>query len=232
MNLDFLFWIFLVGLIIATFQDLKRREVDDWLNLFLIVSSFTFVFLRVYFERNFELAYLLLFSLAVMFALMNAFYYARIFAGGDAKLLFAMTALFLGVSFTETMINIGTFAILLMLAGSVYGLLYSFYIYSRNFRAVNEGIRKEFGGGILYSFVAGFMLLILSFFSVYFIALTIFAFVFPFLYVFAKGLENASMIRTAVKIKEGMPFVPAFLLGFLLYVFLKDYLFRTIFGAL
>ena len=40
----FLFWFFLIGLIVATLQDLKRREVDDWLNILLLVGGGVFIF--------------------------------------------------------------------------------------------------------------------------------------------------------------------------------------------
>ena len=33
MEFGFLFWVFLIGIGIASFQDLKRREVDNWLNV-------------------------------------------------------------------------------------------------------------------------------------------------------------------------------------------------------
>ena len=44
MEFGFLFWLFFVGIIIACTQDLKRREVDNWLNLFLLMTSLVFVF--------------------------------------------------------------------------------------------------------------------------------------------------------------------------------------------
>ena len=44
MVFGFLFWLFLIGIVVASLQDLKRREVDNWLNLFLLVASFVFVF--------------------------------------------------------------------------------------------------------------------------------------------------------------------------------------------
>ncbi|MCH7851097.1 MAG: prepilin peptidase [Nanoarchaeota archaeon] len=273
MDFGFLFWLFLIGLIVAALQDLKRREVDDWLNLFLIVASFSFIFLRAIFESNGILVYQLGFAVAIMFALMNLFYYGHVFAGGDAKLLFAMTALFIGVSFIETLINIGTYTLFLMFAGSIYGLLYSLGLYFANFKKVNAGIKKRLGGGILLSFVIGTVLLAGSFFNIYFLILGVFAFLFPLLYIFAKGLENISMIKTIkgedlregdwlfedvtvngktilanwdgvsrnemkimknlkqVKIKEGIPFIPAFLLAFFFYVFFKDFFLSFFIGA-
>ncbi|MBU3924088.1 MAG: hypothetical protein KJ592_04170, partial [Nanoarchaeota archaeon] len=50
--MGFLFWLFFVGIVVAGLQDLKRREVDNWLNLFLLVASFVFVFYRAIFEGD------------------------------------------------------------------------------------------------------------------------------------------------------------------------------------
>jgi len=223
-------------------------------------------------EKDLNLIYQLGFSVVILFSLMNLFYYGHVFAGGDAKLLFAMTAFFIGVSFTQTLINIGTFALFLMIAGSVYGLFYSFVLYFMNIKAVNAKIKKEFKGPILLSFVLGGVFLVFGFFNIYFLIFAMFAIVFPLLYIFAKGLEDVSMIKTIkgvdlregdwlfkdvtvgrktikanwdglteeemklmknlkkVKIKEGIPFSPAFLMAFLLYVFFQDFLINIVIG--
>ena len=134
----FLFWLFLVGILIASFQDLKRREVDNWLNLLLLISGFGFIFFKAVFEGSFSLVFFAVVSLIAMFLLANLFYYSRVFAGGDAKLLLAMCVLFVGASFGATMINIGTFVVLLMLCGSVYGLFYSGVLVFLNIKKIKK----------------------------------------------------------------------------------------------
>jgi len=265
MNLGFLFWFFLVGIIVAFMQDLKRREVDNWLNLFLLMFSFVFLFFKAYFERDASIVFIAGFSLVIMIVLMNLFYYGRIFAGGDANLLVAMTAFFVAGTFYATLANIGVFLLLLLLSGSVYGLVYSLVLYLRNRVKVNAEMKKVIEGKrwivIFGLFIAFFGFA--NFWFVFFgglIALSV------LLYVFAKGLEKVAMIRVAsgkdlvegdwlvedvkvkgkviradwdgltlesiellkgkkrVLIKDGLPFVPAFLIAFLVYSFLKDYL--------
>lgn len=265
MNIGFLFWLFFIGLVVAGLQDLKRREVDNWLNLFLLMASFSFVFFKAIFEKDATIVFQAGFALVVMFAFMNLFYYGRVFAGGDAKLLFAMTVFFIGITFMATLINIGVFLLFLMIAGSVYGLIYSVVLYVKNFEKVNKKIREGFSvWWIRYSFLAGIVLFLFSYANLIFLFLAIFVLVFPVLYVFAKGLEDVVMIREIsgkelregdwlaedvkvgrsvikgdwdglssenirllrgrkrVRIKEGLPFVPAFLIAFILYVFLKE----------
>jgi Flp pilus assembly protein protease CpaA len=275
----FLFWLFLTGIIVASLQDLKRREVDNWLNLFLLLASFSFIFFQAIFSKDATIIFQAGFALVTLFIFMNMFYYGRVFAGGDAKLLFAMTVFFIGATFVATLVNMGIFLLFLMLAGSIYGIIYSVVLYIKDFEKVNKKIKEGFS--VLWVrclIVLGVILFVFSYVNWWyphlffglgwgmpFLLFAIFALVLPLLYVFAKGLENASMMRTIsgkelregdwlvndirvgrktikadwdgvsledikllknkkkVKIKEGLPFVPAFLIAFLLYVFLKEW---------
>jgi len=266
MEFGFLFWLFLIGIIVASMQDLKRREVDNWLNLLLMVSGFVFIFYRAVFEQNPSLVFHAGFTLVVMFVFMNLFYYGRVFAGGDAKLLVAMTVFFIGITFYTTLINIGVFLLFLMLSGSIYGLIYSTVLYLKDFKRVNEEMKSGLSHWHIWIFAFGFILFFFGFVDSLFFIFGILVFLFPLLYLFAKGLEGVSMIKDIsgkelregdwlvddvrvgktvieanwdglsiadikllknkkkVKIKDGLPFVPAFLIAFLAYVFLKDYL--------
>lgn len=271
MEFGFLFWLFLIGIIVASLQDLKRREVDNWLNLLLIFSSFAFIFYKAVFEKDASLIFHAGLAFVVMFIFMNLFYHGRIFAGGDAKLLFAMTIFFIGVTFYSTLINIGIFALFLMFSGSVYGLIYSVALYVKDFKKVNEEMKSGLSRWNIWFLIFGFILLLFGFFNSLFFIFGTLVFLFPLLYIFAKGLEGVSMIRDisgkelregdwlvddvkvgrkiihadwdglslediellkgkkSVKIKDGLPFVPAFLIAFLAYVFLRSW-FMGLFG--
>jgi Flp pilus assembly protein protease CpaA len=257
--------LFFIGIVLASLQDLKRREVDNWLNLFLLVVSFSFVFFRAVLERDVAIVFHASFALVVLFVVMNVFYYGRIFAGGDAKLLFAMTVFFIGATFYGTLINIWMFVLFLMVAGSIYGLVYSFVLYFKDSRKANEKIVefvREVGFG---AWAFGIFLILLGFLYWAFFVFGVFVLLGLGLYVFAKGIEAAFMFRIVsgkdlkegdwlvedikigdkiiradwdglllddievlkkrrfIKIKEGLPFVPAFLIAFLLYTFFSDW---------
>ncbi len=63
-----LFVIYLIGLIIATFQDFKRREIDNWLNLFLFFSGLGWLFInRDLFNNFLFFNYLVFFGLLFLF---------------------------------------------------------------------------------------------------------------------------------------------------------------------
>ena len=282
MELGFLFWLFLGGIIVASLQDLKRREVDNWLNLFLGVSGFVYVFYIALFTGSFNVLVQAGFAFAIMFAAMNMFYYGRVFAGGDAKLLLAMTVLFIGTNFLSTLSNIGMFLLFLMISGSIYGLFYSFILYFRDIKKVNKEIRLEFKEikwvkyGIIISFMlvvtGGIARLLISEFGFIIMLIGSLLLVFPFLFVFSKALEKISMIKIIsgkqlregdwlvddvkikgktikanweglskenlkllrgkkqIKIKEGLPFVPAFLIAFLIYTFGKIWFLKLLFN--
>jgi len=264
MSFDFLFWLFFIGIVVASLQDLKRREVDDWLVLFLSVTSFSFILFKALLERNSELVFQLGFAAIILFILMNVFYYGRVFAGGDAKLLFSMTAFFIGATFIDTLGNIGLFVLFLMFAGSIYGLLYSVFLYSTSSKKVNKKIKKEIGRKeIRYSLLIGIFFIVLGVFNAFFLGLGALLILLVLLYIFAKALEGVVMVKTVtgtklregdwlekdvkigskiikanwdgltlkdialmknlrrVKIKEGIPFVPAFLIAYLFYVFFR-----------
>ncbi len=271
--MNFLFWLYFMGIFVASLQDLKRREVDDWLNLFLLFSGIAFVVFGALQLGDSSIILQLSFFLFLMFLVMNAFYYGRVFAGGDAKLLFAMAPLFVVGSFFSTLSNLGIFLLFLMFSGAIYGLIYSFVLYLKNYRKVNQGIKKQFDCVWLrYIFLLGVVFFVLSYSNILFLFLAIVSFVLPLLYSFSKSLEKIAMIRLIpgnklregdwlaedvlvgkklmkadweglslndihilkkkklVKIKEGLPFVPAFFIAFIAYILLKDWFVRFLFG--
>ena len=146
MEFGFLFWFFLSGIIVASMMDLKRREVDNWLNLFLIVGSFVFVGFGAILSGDLDIIFHAGFLFVVMFVVMNLFYEGRVFAGGDAKLLLAMTMFFICSSFYGSIINVGVFLLFLMISGSVYGLVYSLVLWIRDFEKINEEIASQVAG--------------------------------------------------------------------------------------
>jgi len=256
----------LIGIIIAVFQDFKRREIDNWLNLFLLFSSFFYLILISFTSKNFDIIFIFALTLFIMYFISHALYYGRIFAGGDAKLLYALTAFFVAGSFFSSLANIVMFLFLLMISGSIYGLAYSFLVYFKNFKKVNKELSKGFENlWIRYSIALGVLFFILGYFNFIFSVLSLFLIVFPLLFIFAKSLEKVSFTKSVsgkdlregdwlahdvkvgrrtikynfegltkddlrilknkknVLIKEGMPFAFAFLMAFLAYVFLREW---------
>ena len=260
---NFILWFFLICIAIASLQDLKRREVDNWLNLFILFSGFGYLVFKSIFLQDSVYLSLGVICLLVMFGIANLFYYSRVFAGGDAKLLFSMFALFVGFEFIGTMYNIGWFVLFLLVSGSVYGLLWGFVLFIYNFNKATKDFIKQFKNVYLrFLFFAGIVLLLLSYFYFILLFISLFIIIGIILFLFAKSIENVSMIKLVdakdltegdwlasdvrvggkviksnweglsnkdlkilgklkkkIKIKQGLPFVPAFFIAFILYMF-------------
>ncbi|MFH1451868.1 MAG: prepilin peptidase [archaeon] len=272
-ELNFLFWFFLAGIIVAVFQDLKRREVDNWLTLFLLIGGLVYILFLGVIGNDYSIIVRAGFLLLILIVLHNLFYYGHVFAGGDAKLLLALTALFVGANYYESIINLGLFILFLMLAGSVYGIVYSLVLYIRYYGNVNREIRNEFRKWkFKYYLLTGVLLGALGFLNFYFFILAFFIISLPPVFAFARGLEKVSMIKNIsgkqlregdwlahdvrvgkkivkanwdglskkdielmknlkkVTIKEGIPFVPAFLIGFIFYSFFRGWFLKVLFG--
>lgn len=283
MDFGFLFWAVLVGLIVASLQDLKRREVDNWLNYLILLFGVSYIVFSSFIEESFINILYLGVLLLLFYGLMYLFYYGRVFAGGDAKLLFALCPLFLGAGLRESLVNSGIFVLLLLVAGSVYGFIYSLVLYLRNISKANlffaSKIREnKLVLGIFEGVVLIFgMVFILSSFFEYLIFVWLFLLVLPFFYFFALSLESVVMVKRVsgrdlregdwllkavmigrkkirpcwdglskkdlkllakkkmVLIKEGIPFVPSFLMAFILYSFFSNFIleeFFNIFGSI
>lgn len=201
-NNENLFLIFLgiVWIIGAILQDLRRREVDNIWNFSLIAFALSYRFFASVFSNNYWFFFNGLIGFFIFLALGNLFYYGRLFAGGDAKLIIALGTI-LPLSY-EWIINIKIFLIFIvgfLAGGSIYVLLWSFALVILNFKKFLKEYRKQF---VRYKYyfifsLAPFLLFLLFFYFVD--AKMIFAsfifILFPILFVFARAVEESCMIK-------------------------------------
>jgi Flp pilus assembly protein protease CpaA len=124
----FLFGVVLVWMFFAVWQDMKTREIYNWLNFSLLGIALAYkAFLS--FNRNDSSVFLISIAGALVFyGLANLFYYGKAFAGGDAKLLIAVGAALPYESYLDILILGGAFVFLLFLMGAMYSLVYSLFI--------------------------------------------------------------------------------------------------------
>lgn len=87
------FAISLIGLIIATYTDIKERVVQNKLNLFLVISGLLIHFSFSYLNNSWLLFGYALFALAYSFLFSYFLYKIGVWAGGDVKLFAALAAL-------------------------------------------------------------------------------------------------------------------------------------------
>ncbi len=136
----FLFGLGILWMIFAVIQDLKTTEISNWLNFSLIGIGLSY---RAFYSLSMnDLMFFIsgLFGFAVFFVLAYGFYYARAFAGGDAKLLMGFGVILPYKDFYELFFAGGIFIFSLFFFGVIYSLIYSIFIVFKK----KEKFKKEF----------------------------------------------------------------------------------------
>lgn len=261
----FLFALALVYVVFAVVQDLKTREIANWLNFSLILFALAFRFFYSLFSDNFSFLYQGLIGLGIFFILGNVLYYSRMFAGGDSKLMIALGAVI--PIYTDFFSNLEIFIIFLLVflfSGAVYGLVYSIVLSIKYFKDFKKEFAKQFKHRkkFFYLFmVFGLIIMALGLWQFSFFLLGILVFILPYLYAYSKAVEESCMIKdrkinllregdwlyqdvrigrkwikknwegltkeeikeikkkySHIKIKEGIPFSPVFLITLLVLI--------------
>lgn len=267
----FLICLALIWLVIASYLDLKKREIPNWLNFSLIIFALSYRAFYAYAFSDFSFLFYGLIGFGIFFLLANLFYYGRVFAGGDAKLLMALGAILpFSSSLVSNLIILAVYVFLLLFSGSVYGLLYSLTLVLLNKKKFAIEFKRQFKKNkkifkfaflifiafLIVVFILNFYLGETSLFVLPFLIL-----LYPFLLIYARAIEESCMIKLvnvkdltegdwlyqAVKfkgkkiipnweglsleevkllkkkkgkvlVKQGIPFVPSFLIAFLLLI--------------
>lgn len=197
-------------IIFATIQDFKKREVANWLNFSLIVFAIAARFFYSFFANDgFAFFFQGIIGLGIFFVLGNLLYYARVFAGGDAKLMIALGTIlpFSSNFFTNLKIYLLFFCLFFIL-GAVYGLFSSLILVLGNFGSFKNQFSKQIKLNkklFYYSFPLCFLVLALGFLEYFFVYFAVLFFIFPFLYTYAKAVEEGIMVSytDVSKITEG-----------------------------
>ena len=186
----------LLVLVAAAYTDIKKREVPDWLSYSFIAVAIAAASAKSLIESSFSPLISSLSGLAIFFILANIFYYGKLFAGGDAKLLMGIGAsLGIDISFLSNV----------LISGGVYGVLYSFGLASFNARAFGKELKKikmpilPFALLALIAIIAAILIAPVFYFAA---AVSIIS---PLLYVFVTSVERAALIKIVhpSKLTEG-----------------------------
>ncbi|MCH7567878.1 MAG: prepilin peptidase [Nanoarchaeota archaeon] len=264
----FLFGLAFVWIVFAVVQDLRTKEISNWLNFSLIAFVLAYrAFYSVFVKDVMFFVYGFL-GVLLFVVLAYSFYYGRIFAGGDAKLLMGLGGIFPYQNFYDYLYIGFGFIFLLFTVGAFYSLTYSLFLVSKKRKVFAREFKKEFIKiknwfyfAIILAVVFGVFFRFNEFgiFSLSFLIIIIL----PFLYAYAKAVEVACMIklispgklregdwleknvkvgRKVIKksvhglawqdidvlrkakkkvwIKDGVPFTPAFLFAFVLFIYI------------
>ena len=195
----FLIVLALIWIAFATFQDIRTREIANWLNFSLIIFALGFRFFYSLFSESFGFFYQGLIGFGIFFILGNLLYYGRFFAGGDAKLMIALGAVIpFSESFSVNLKIFASFFLIFLFVGAIYSITMSIYFSLRNLKK----FRKEFSLQlrknkklICLVLFLGLVIMILGFLESIFFVLGVFVFILPYLYIYAKAVDEACMIK-------------------------------------
>ncbi|MEM3405535.1 MAG: prepilin peptidase [Candidatus Pacearchaeota archaeon] len=192
----FLILLAFIWIILAIIQDIKKREVENWINFSLIIFALTYrLFYSLFFDEWRFFLYGVI-GLFIFLVLGNIFYYSRIFAGGDAKLLIALgTILPFSLYFKENIKIFSIFILSLLLFGGIYGFIYSFFIIYSNKKKFFFFFKKDLEKRkfiFIFSIILALILFIFSLFinEIFFSFFSFLFIIFPLIYIYSKSLEE------------------------------------------
>ncbi len=200
----------LIWIVFAMIQDIRKREIADWLNFSLIIFALGFrFFYSLFSDSGFGFFYQGVVGFGIFFVLGNILYYGKMFAGGDAKLMIALGAILPFSSiFNENLQIFLLFFILFLLIGAVYGIIVSVFLTFRSFRRFKGEFFRQFGKNkklLVFSVFIALVLVAFGFSDRMFFVLGILVFILPYFYVYVKSVDEACMVRKikSEKLQEG-----------------------------
>ena len=204
-------WVLAFAFIVfAVIQDIRTREIANWLNFSLIIFALGFRFFYSLFTGdNFSFFLSGLIGLGIFFVIGNLFYYSRLFAGGDAKLMIALGAILpLSTSFFLNVQNFLNFLLIFLFSGFVYTVLASAFLCIKNFKNFKKEFTHQFEEKRKLSYIflsVGIVSLLFGFIEVLFTFLGLIIFVTFYLYLYSKAIDECCMIKTISvdKLREG-----------------------------
>ena len=208
----FLYFLALIWIIFATIQDIKTREIANWINFSLIVFALGFrFFYSLFFIGDFNFFYQGLFGLAIFFVIGNLLYHGKMFAGGDAKLLIALGAILpISGNFYDNLETFFLFMVIFLFTGAFYSIIVSAILCIKNYGKFKKEFKKQLKH---YKKIIGFIILLdililIIFFNNYdilFIFLAVLIFISPYLVIYAKSVDEVAMIKNieTKKLREG-----------------------------
>jgi hypothetical protein len=195
----------------AVLQDLKRREVDNLWNFSLIGIALAYRMSVSIYNGEYWFFINGILGIGIFLFLANAFYYSRLFAGGDAKLLVALGSILpLSYNWAVNFKIFFAFILLFMVTGAVYSIIWSGFLifvnwqkFSKEFSRQTKNYKKLF----FFSFIAVILSSLLLFFIDYLALALIGAIIllFPLLFIFSKAVEESCMVKALEpgKVTEG-----------------------------
>src|SRR3989344_2832398 len=196
----FLFSIAGIFLAFASVQDLKTRIVANWICFSMIFFAMGFRLFYFLFYGDQWFFYNGILGFLLFLVLGNLFYYGRVFAGSDAKLMISLGAILpVSTNLTNNFFLVMIFLLVFLLTGAAYRLLSSIWIAGKNLGEYKKELRYEFKRSkkqIIFSIVLGIIILLASFNYNQMIFFALLVFLIPYFYIHAKAVDEFCMIKS------------------------------------
>lgn len=191
-----------IWILFAVVQDLRKREIANWLNFSLAIFALAFRFFYSLFsggENGFAFFLQGVAGFAIFFLIGNLLYYGKVFAGGDAKLMISLGAV---IPFSESfLVNLNAifiFLLLFLISGACYGVVAGLVLAIKNRKSFSAEFSKQFKKKRKIFYILTFfaiILILLAFFEEIFLYLGILVFISPYIYFSAKSIDEACMVK-------------------------------------
>ena len=205
-----------IALLIGSVTDIKTREVPDWLNYGMVISGITLnlLFSVIYSNSSFIINSII--GLSIFFGVAYIMFYTGQWGGGDSKMLMGIGAM-LGINISfSTQQFLAAFFINALLAGAVYGLLWSIFLVFKNKQRFIKELNKLLSKSNIVKLkklmliVLILLLVFLLSIELYYIKILILSLAFLmlatfYLWVFVKAIEKSCMHKLVepAKLTEG-----------------------------
>jgi len=206
----FLWTLALVYLIFAVMQDIKTREIANWISFSLIIFALGFRFFYSLFNgTDFSFFYNGIIGLGIFLIIGNLLYYGKVFAGGDAKLMIALGTIL--PLYPPIFSNFGIFfdfMLIFLSVGFSYVLFSSVLVCIKHFKVFKKEFSKQLRKNkrlMLILIFFSIILLGLGFLEKIFFILGILIFFSSYLYLYSKAVDEACMTKKikSKDLKEG-----------------------------
>lgn len=197
-----MFFLALIWGIFACVQDLRKREIANWLTFSLIIFALSY---RAFYSAvQKDGGRFFLFGLGgflVFLLLAHLFYYSRAFAGGDAKLLMGFGAILPFEIYGDFLVLSISFIFLLFFVGAIFSLFYSFFLVRRNwekFKIVFTGNLKKHKKLLFLALFLSLFLLIIAIINkseleIWFLSVVM-LFLLAGMFIYLKAVEGGCLI--------------------------------------
>lgn len=141
MYFELLSIIAILGLLHASLTDLNRREVLDYISYGLLSTALSIRFLSSLITGQWSVILEGIVGLAITVIVGMVMYYTGQWGGGDTKLLWALGAV---LGFDGSLLSpLIVYGILLLMVGSVYGILYSLVLVRQHWKSFKREWKKQ-----------------------------------------------------------------------------------------